>query len=233
MPVSNISEVLRGRCGLSRKSATKIAEKIRLSPEDSDYFVALVECEHGRSPSRKLLATEIVKNYQAVHGFGELDLDLFRIIAEWYHFAILELTEIRGFQSNARWVARRLGITEREADEGVQRLIACDLLKADGAGGRWVKTHANLATPSGIPSQALREHHSQILDRAKTALENVPVEERDFSAVTMAISPRKLESARKLLKEFRRRFSEEVQDSEDKDRIYCLSVQFFPVDQQT
>jgi uncharacterized protein (TIGR02147 family) len=91
-------------------------------------------------------------------------------------------------------------------------------------------TSEHLATPSGIPSRDLRNHHAQILRKAEEALERVPVEERDFSATTMAISASQLAAARAAMKEFRRTFCKGLQEIDPKDRVYCFSMQLFPLD---
>lgn len=229
MPVSKLSEVLRGRRGISRKAGLRIAEIIHLSKEETEYFVAWIELEHARSELRRKRAQDIVAAHEAMRSFGQIDLERFRVIADWYHLAILELTRTKGFQSNAKWIAGRLGISEADASAAVKRLIGFELLR-ETEGGDWVPTSGNLATPSGIPSEKIREHHCQILDRAKNALEKTPIEKRDFSTVTLAVDSSQIEKARALLKEFRRRFAEEIQSVEVRDRVYVLGLQFFPLD---
>lgn len=228
-PASKLSEIMRGRCGLSRKSGLRIAEKIRLSPEETEYFLTLIESEHARSPSRKKRAQELLERQKALRSFAEMDLDRFRIISDWHHFAILELTETQGFRSNAKWVADRLGITEEQARAAIDRLLENGLLKENSA-DEWVQTHANLATPSGIPSREIREHHRQIIELAQGSLDATPIQERDFSTMTFAFDPSQMEKARQLIKEFRRRFAEEIQNVGDRQRVYAFSLQFFPLD---
>ncbi|RYZ92496.1 MAG: helix-turn-helix domain-containing protein, partial [Proteobacteria bacterium] len=36
--------------------------------------------------------------------FSPLDEDHFASVSDWYHDAILELTQVSGFKSNARWI---------------------------------------------------------------------------------------------------------------------------------
>lgn len=51
-----LSDVLRGRYGLSRGVAESLAEKLKLPEEEAAYFCDLVEASHGRSRHAKELA---------------------------------------------------------------------------------------------------------------------------------------------------------------------------------
>ena len=51
----------------------------------------------------------------AVPEYQQLQMDTFRVISDWYHFGILELTYLKSFKSDPRWIAKALGITEIEA----------------------------------------------------------------------------------------------------------------------
>lgn len=231
LPAPKLSQALRGTCGFSSKRARQIAKKLNLSESEKDLFVALVESEHSRSKMGKHEARTRAELFISSQGFGELDLERFKIISDWYHFAILELTEVADFQTNPFWIAKRLGISSEQTKQAVQRLLDFGLL-TENARNEIRQTQADLATPSGIPSRELREHHSQILQKADEALQNVPIERRDYSAMTMAINSSKINEAQKWIKEFRRRFCKDIQDHEIKDRVYCLAIQFFPLERE-
>lgn len=209
----------------------KLAKKLRLSQDESDIFISLVGLHQKRNKAARKQAEENLKSIQATRGYDELSLERFKIISDWYHFAILELTELPFFESDAKWIAGRLGISSKLAAEAVDRLLEFGLLKQTPA-GTYVQTHSYLATPSGIPSRELREHHSQILMKADAALEEVEISERDFSAITMAVDTSQIDELRKKLKEFRRSFSKSTDSSPKKNRVYCLAIQFFPLDRE-
>jgi uncharacterized protein (TIGR02147 family) len=230
MPASKLSEVMRGICGLSAKSAARLAPKLKLSPSETEWFIQSVEAHHNRSLQGRKQAKEMLKTISEREGFSELSLESFKIISDWCHFAIMELTEVPGFKSDVKWIAARLDITEAEARSAIKRLIDFGLLEQSNE-KRLRQTHVNLATPTGIPSREIRKHHSQILMKAEQALEAVPVNERDFSALTMTFSQEQMEEARTLIKDFRRKFDRIMKaGSSPKDRVYALSIQLFPLD---
>ena len=224
-----LSEILRGKCGLSEASAKRLAKKLTLSEKETIIFINQVVAAHGRSKVEREKAHAVLESIKDEHSFDEIALDSFRIIADWYHFAILELTEVEGFKSNAAWIAKRLGISRKIAKESIERLFDTGLL-AKKDSGEWYQTEEILATPTGIPSGEIKKHHRQIQAKAEDALINTPINKRDFSAMTLAVSESQLEEIQKDIKEFRRKLAKKINLADKKDSVYCLSIQFFPLD---
>ncbi len=224
-----LSEILRGKCGLSEASAKRLAKELALSEKESIIFINQVIASHGRSQIDRDKANELLETLKDQHSFDEIALDAFRIIADWYHFAILELTEVEDFQSKVSWIAKRLNLSSKTIKEAVDRLFDTGLL-AKKSSGDWYQTEAILATPSGIPSSDIKNHHRQILAKAEEALIQVPISERDFSSITLAVPESHLEEIQKEIKEFRRNLAHKINKLENKDRVYCLSMQLFPLD---
>lgn len=229
VPVSNLSDVLRSKRGLAIETARKMAESLRLGEHEGKYFVALVQKEHGRSLAQRSEAEGTLRALEAAHGMSEISLETFAVLADWVHFAVLELTYLEDFRADGGWIAARLGISRAEADAAVEKALKLGLLARD-ADGRLRDAEKNLATGNDVPSKYIRDHHRQILAKAERALEEVGVEEREFAAITMAIDASKLPEAKAALREFRRKFCKNIQHSRKKNRVYCVALQFFPMD---
>jgi len=230
MPAPKLSQVLSGSCGISRDRGAQLAEKMGLSQDEKEVFLWLIEAEHSRSPKAREGAKKELLKLDEKDGFGPLALDRFKIISDWYHSAVLELPRLKNFSSSSKWISERLGVDKNKIEVAIERLLDFGLLSRNESSQELHRTENHLATPSGIPSKEIREHHSQILTKADQALEKFPISERDFSAITMAIDSSRMDEARERLKEFRREFCKDLQKSDNKDRIYCLSIQFFPLD---
>jgi len=225
--VSKLSLVMRGMKGLSAKSGQKIAKNIGLGDQETELFISLIEAKHSRSRVTRERALNAL-----AQRFSLLPFETFQIICDWQYFAILELAETADFKSNAKWIARKLGLEEKFAKECIQKLFDLGLLVTD-QNGKWIQTHIDLETPTEIPSRDIRNHHHQILNKAKEVLEEVAIDERDFSAMTLAFSSSEMEKAKKMIKEFRRYFSTEMAiPSQPKDRVYTLAIQLLPLDRK-
>ena len=226
---SKLSEILNGKVGLSTTTARKIANNLKLPTEESTHFVTLVDSEHGRSAALRTRAHLTLKSQYSNLNYNALDLKTFQAISDWHYNAILELTETVAFESRAAWIAGRLGISTVTAKRAIADLIEIGLLKKSRS-GQLTQTKAHLEVFSPLPSQHIREHHNQLIHKAQNALANVPVEERDFSSLTIAIPSAKMPLARDKIKEFRRNLARELQKDAQSDRVYCLAIQLFPLD---
>ncbi len=230
MSHSRLNEVINYKRGISVEVASKIAQRLGYAPQEMELLITHVEAKHGRSAITKKLAQEKLERLKLTEDITLLQLDSFEVISSWYHYAILELTGLKDFQSEASWIAKRLGISILEAETAIDRLLRLALLERKK--GKLCATENFTATPSGIPSEGLKRHHEHILDRAKASIRLQSPDERDLSALTLAIPVSALPQAKALIKKFRREFNAEMEKTSKKDSIYCLAVQFFRLDQK-
>ena len=209
-----LSDVMNGKSGLSYSTAIKIAKILHLSSEEEKLFVSY-------SNRRFSLTTGLrVSNAK----YNVLPLDQFKVISDWNHFAFLEACLLSNCEKNFKWFSKHLGMSIDEVKLTHARLMRVGLLDSD-----FKPTEDFTATPTDIPSEAIRRHHQQILEKAKLALIKNSIHERDFSTMTVAVSSDDLSEAKLMIKKFRRKFNERFRKSSKKDRVYCLSIQYFPL----
>lgn len=225
MPASKLSQNLRGLCGISVAKAEVIADKIQLREDDRRLFLALVEAQHARSRVAKQQASaELAKI--AAQKLNQMPSEKFAIIRDWYHLAILELVEIKGFKADPIWIGSRLDLPVELVREAIARLVECGLLLVDEE--KWRQTHRDLELPSGPPSRQVREHHRQLLTKAGVALEEVSVDEREFSSQTFAVDRALVGELKTLIRDFQRQVAK-LASSGTPDEVYALTIQLFPL----
>ena len=183
-------------------------------------------------PERRRYDRGAVRVDAVASNYLQLSADQFRIIGEWYHLAILSLIRTKGFVSKPEWIAQRLGITEREATQAVERLKRLELIEISTR-GVIRRTSASLRTSDDVAHLSIRRAHEQSLDLAKEALQKVPVGLRDFTSVTMPTSPKRLARAKELIRKFQDELSDILEDESDpnipRDEVYQFCVQLFPL----
>src|SRR5205807_411588 len=103
-----LSRVLAGKRTPSAKMARQLADSLGFSGAERKQFVASVAAFRAAAP----LASEQDDAAAATRG---LENDLYDVIGDLNHLAILEMTFIDGFKSDPRAIARELGITTLEA----------------------------------------------------------------------------------------------------------------------
>lgn len=206
---SAISEILSGKRPVTRKSAQKILQGLDKDPNE---ISAVVE-DHENGTTQK---------YQPI------DLSAFHVVSEWQYYAILSLAETKDFESSEKWIAQRLGISEKLASDSIETLLRLDMLERDKKTAKLKPTGQHFEAISAVATQALRKANRNNLEMAQQALEKVPLELRDFTGITLCFDPSRMEDARKMIKTFRRNFTR-VMESGHKKEVYKLSIQLFPL----
>ncbi len=218
-----VSRVLSRKVHPSPPLAKKMLRALDLAPADEKRFWrSLAEARQSKA-FPELAAAEPFPASEA----RALDNDAFRAIADWYHYAILELTFTASAKTDPRWIAAQLGISALEAKLAVERLLKLGLLRKDGRKLR--KTDQTLDTANQhLTTPALRRRQKQILEKAIVALEEVPIEVRSHTAYTMAIDPRRLPEAKRRIAAFRDELSVFLEGGH-RVRVYELSLALFPL----
>jgi transcriptional regulator with XRE-family HTH domain len=212
---ASLSQILSGKRPLTLTTAKKICDRLALSPaEERGVLLSLIKIP-GSSATAEHPDTL------------QLEADRFKVISDWYHFAILSLTEIPKSKPDPKWIARRLGIAPATAQEAMDRLKRLGILEVRA--NSWRQSTRPISVKSEVPSSAIRKYHRQILEKATQALTDVPLEKREFGSVTMAINPKRIPEAKKMIRDFQINLNQ-VLESGPKSRVYTIAVQLFPID---
>lgn len=212
-----LSEVLNDKRRVSPKLAARILDSLSVSPVEKTELLGLFA---GKTPS----SIPSAKN-----SLTELANDQFKVIANWYHFAILSLAETKDFRDDSQWIADRLNIRISDAEAAIERLKRLGMLHV-GKSGHLEPSGEQFATSDEIASAALRGFHSEVLEMARYSLETVSIDRRDFTTVTMAVDPKRLSEAKKMIRRFRAKLCEYLEQG-DRTEVYQLSINLFPLSQ--
>lgn len=228
---SRLSEVLSGKQGISQEVAERIAGLIGLSAEERAYFCDLAEMEHARSAEKRELAKLRLQQRDLDQSYWALQADAFQIVSDWHHFGIVQLLELPNFRNDPKWMARALGVSKDDVETAVERLLRLGVIEESKS--RLRKTKDFVGTTDGVPSSAIRKFHAQVLSKAMRALTDQTVENRSFSANFMTIDKAKLPEAKEMMRKFRRRFVTQVCEAgQNRNSVYCLSMQLFELTQE-
>lgn len=218
---SSLSKILSGKMALSPRAATTLVERLACTPEQQRLLFDSLGDEMKRQRIGELEVPATPPRQRTIND------EEFAMLADWYHMAILELTELETFRADARWIASQLGIGPTEARLAVERLLRTGLLVEKD--GRLRQTAPDTTTNSRpFTSAAQRLRQKQVLEKAIHSLENDPIEERSMSCMTMAIDPDKIELARRILSEVNRHLCR-VLSTGRKRRVYHLNIGLYPV----
>jgi transcriptional regulator with XRE-family HTH domain len=211
---ASLSRILRGQRIISEDMREKLAQRLGLHPTEYQQLDLNDSSEPGAQAQ-----------------YHQLSLDAFQVISDWYHYAILELVNTRGFKPDARWVATRLGITTSEVHAAVERLTRLGMLEVTEE-GQWINASgSNTNIAADMRAAAYRKLQRQSLEMAIRALDEVPIEKRDQSTMTMSVDSRKLPEAAERITRFRRELCEFLEQGNTRDHVYQLVVSLYPLTQ--
>ncbi len=229
---SMLSEVLRGTRSFRKDLADRIGQLLCLDTRETQYLSLMLASKvAGANPS------DLQDILTAARGSGRqsqeketLTLDQFRIIADWYHLAILEMIDLEGFKEDSYWISKKLGgkITPVQASLAMDRLFRLDLIKRL-PGRKIAKTNKEIFVGmSGIPNTALRAHHKSFLDLAKDAIERTPLDRRTGYGTNIAVKLSDLPRIKALVKKFHEDLHEFHVEKSGED-VYHVNLQVFPL----
>lgn len=186
-----------------------------------------LEKKHQKGKEALSLMQEI-KKLNPPSAFYKLKLKQIESVRDWHVLVVRALANNPEFNADPQWISERLRnkISPKQARVALNLLIDRGLLAQDEKTGKITVCQDYVETTHEIPSEAIRQHHRGMLNRALEALDEQSVSERLFNSITLNFKPEDLELAKKRIVDFNRAFHEEFGHNTS-DTVYQLNVQLF------
>jgi uncharacterized protein (TIGR02147 family) len=233
-----LSHVLAGKRSISTKVAARILGRLEIGSADRERFLDSILEEKNTlgigkiaGSLRKMAGPSGTLASHAGPAADEETIDsaAFAFISDWYHYAILEMTNKRDFKLKPRWIAERLDISPVEAKMAIDRVLSLGLLK-QGKNGRWYKRRLRFDTKDKTKTSLFhRQRIAQVLEKSKRSLANDPIEMRNHVATTVCVDPARIPEAKERVQKFIWELTEFLGGS-DPRHVYEVAIQFFPLE---
>lgn len=207
-----LSDIINGKTTIGNRLLEKLITKLKLTENEIQEFKVLFQQQTAKKKT--------VGNFSRY-----LSQDEYTLIAQPKHYYILALLETSNRRQTTDWMARRLGVSEAEIQEMIDRLIDMKLIRREG-NGRLKTSPGGVTTTHDVPSEVIRESHRAVILDSLDRLRDEPVDKRDFTSITMAANPKNLAAAKRLTSEYRRRLCK-LLESGKKSEVYTLNIQLF------
>lgn len=214
---ASLSEFLSGKRLLSEKMLFKLADNLSLSP------LQLEELGHKVLKDKNEILPKDRKNKRVV----QLEDDQYFLVSDWHYYTILCLAETKNFKEDYEWIAQRIKSTPKKVKVAVERLIRLNLLTYNEENQLTLNQTDEFVTSEGTLNSSLRKRHSENFDHARESLYNDELDNRDFSFATIAVDPKKIVQAKKMIREFQNKLFDFLEDG-DKTEVYEICMQLFP-----
>lgn len=216
----SLSNILQGKRSLPIKYLEFICQKLRLENERKSKFIKSVYSSQGQISTEKLSLNLLKTTY--------LDEEShFKIISEWEHYAFLNLLMISTIGPKISWCAERLSLSEERLSTVIYNLLEAKLIELD-PNGFYQRTKEKLKTSEDILSVALQRAHKKELELAYSKMNKVDIGLKDYSSIILPVNLKNISKAKKLIRQFRSQMETVLEDGE-KEEVYQLSIQLFPL----
>ncbi len=225
---SYIKVVCDGKSKLSRIGVERTGAAMGLVGFEMEYFRAMVVFGQAATEEKKKAAYENMLAIAKVHKVRVLEGDLFEFYDSWQNPVVRELAPLMPGATPGE-IAKKCypEISAAEVQQSLNFLTKAGLLKKAGDSA-FVQAETSITGTPDATRLALRGMHRQMSKLATPALD-LPVEQRNFSGVTMGVSRESYERIVKVLDECRRQIIAIAADDKNIDQVYRLNLQLFPL----
>ena len=225
---SYMKVVCDGKSKLSRIGVERTGAAMGLVGFEMEYFRAMVEFGQAATEEKKKAAYENMLAIAKVHKVRVLEGDLFEFYDSWQNPVVRELAPLMPGATQGE-IAKKCypEISAAEVQQSLNFLTKAGLLKKAGDSA-FVQAETSITGTPDATRLALRGMHRQMSKLATPALD-LPVEQRNFSGVTMGVSRESYERIVKVLDECRRQIIAIAADDKNIDQVYRLNLQLFPL----
>lgn len=221
--------VCDGKSNLSEVGVERVASAMGLVGVDLQYFRLLVEFNQEKDSAKKKI---VFKKMREVAKEGSMEIvgeDQFDYYESWVNPVVREMAPQMGDATPAK-IAEKLAFDTQTAEvkKALSLLQKVGLLRK---GERGYEQAAKSITTGNLEVARLsvREMHRQMGELAVRALDEIPMNERDISGLTLGVSENAFYRISQEIADFRRRISSIVMEDTGENRVYRLNVQLFPL----
>ena len=227
-----LSRILKGKRNLNPESASRLAEVLGLRNMEIDFFETLVLFGAAKGHAEKSHFLEKILRIRAtkVHTLAEHQAGYFET---WYYSALRELLNFYPFDGDFQKLARMLrpAIKTQEAKKALQLLLESGLVEKR-ADGSYQLVDKVVSSGDNIQATLVNNLHISMAELAIRSIREAQPKERDFSSLTLSLSPHCLEAIKAKLRKFRKEILEMARQDADVDGVYQMNFQVFPLSQR-
>ncbi len=223
--------VIEGERNISPDATQKFIKALGLKGQMAEYFDALVRMNQARADADKEHYFNLLQKLTPQAKRRDLNVEGLKYMSHWLYPVIREMVALEDFRDDPYWIARRLNgkASIPEITQALQFLVKEGFIeKVDG---RFVPKDNMVLSSDEVKSLAIRNYHRLMLEQANYSLENLPLEEREFGALTFVLPEAALEELKYKMKLFRRElhtWAMQVAEEHNGEIVVQVNAQMYP-----
>jgi uncharacterized protein (TIGR02147 family) len=223
-----LHDILSGRKSLSKGSAFRLAEAMKLDEKAFAYFQTLVDYGQTEDLKEKSYFFRKLREGSPASPLRKLRDDGYEFYSQWYYHTLRELMPLIRFNGDFETLGRMLDppISAAKAKKGLQLLLRLGLLEKTRTG--YQQSDRLISSGEGVEAMALRDFHLQNLELAVRSIDEIPRRDRDLSCVVMALSKTGFARVGKEMEDFRKRLLRISEEETKPTAVYHIDLLTFP-----
>lgn len=229
LSASLLTRVLKGQRNLNPAAAVHLARIFGFQDAERDFLETLILFGQARSHAEKSHFLDKILRIRAtkVRTLGEDKAEYFRT---WYYSALRELLNFYPFVDDFGKLSRMLrpAIKVEEARKAMKYLLDSALVVRQDD-GTYRLSEAIVSSGERIKAPLVNNLHISMAELAIRAIQEMQPKERDFSSLTLSLSPTTLEAVKARIRKFRKEVLEMARQDEQVSGVYQVNFQVFPL----
>lgn len=221
---ATLSRYLKGNTKVQLQHIPHFSKNLNLRKKEAQYFEVLVMISYAKTESEK---NYFIKKLIELRPYKKEDFLNFDFISDWINTAIIEMTSLKDFRLESSWIKEKLhfDVPEERIQRSIRHLINNKLIERNK--DKIEKIYPRLTSiNNNAKNKSIRKYHKQVLELAKTSIENQETSKRYLNSCTMTIKEENLPKAQEAILEFREKMACLLEEQSG-DKTYQLNVQFF------
>lgn len=232
--------IIEGRRNLSEDMMARFAKALRLNREETAEFKALVRYGQASQPIERNHFLKELADLRARRELdrGNINQRSWEKVPSWIGWVLYAMVDQKGVEFDAEQVLRmfRLKTSTEDIRDSMRKLFESGELVRNEETGEVSKPREMIEPPQDLPVALIRKLQAELIYLGIESLFNDSPKDREFGALTMALTQEEFEQVRFEVRQLRKRLHKDVsvkRKSSKGDRVYQLNIQLFPVTEKS
>ena len=228
--------IIEGRRNLSDDMIARFARALRLGKEEAEEFHALVCYGQASEPierNRHLKDLSELRARRALQD-GQINQQSWEKVPNWIGWVLYAMVDQAGVQFDPQLLARlfRVRAGQEQIRESLRKLLASGELEQLADSGEVRKPRELMDSPQDLPVALIRQLQAELIYLGIESLFRDSPKDREFGALTVALTQDEFEQVRFELRQLRKRLHKDItvkRKQSKGERVYQMNIQLFPV----
>lgn len=228
--------IIEGRRNLSEDMITRFAKALRLNRAETEEFRALVRYGQATEPMERNQFLKELADLRAQRAFeaGQINQASWDKVPGWVGWVLYAMSEQGGVNFDPLELQRlfRAKAGVDDIREALKKLLGSGELARNQETGEVTKGRDLVESPQDLPVALIRKLQAELIYLGIESLFRDSPKEREFGAMTVAMTEEEFNQVRFELRQLRKRVQRDLlvkRKSSKGERVYQLNVQLFPV----